>query len=226
MQHLRWLKLAKREKLAPFPMIDDRSIDQAYSDLKDFCGGSRNDYFGLLYLEQEHSVPRGKARNQIAFGGNDYGLDGFHLDAERRNLYLFQFKYSDSYLQFKGSLQRLIDVGMERIFLSTNKDDSKNQLLLQLRSCLIENRAIVNQVCFHFVFTGDPAEADRSQALDKLREDLENKKHLLDEFFGGQTVTLVVEYRSAAGRVGGTVDRRTTHSYVIPFSELIAVRGP
>jgi hypothetical protein len=156
-------------------MIADRAIDQAYSDLKEVCGGSRNDYFGLLYLEQEHGLLRQKAQNQIAFGGNDYGLDGFHLDVERRNLYLFQFKYSDSYSQFKGSLQKLIDAGMERIFISTNKDDPKNQLLLQLRSCMIENRAIIDQVCFHFVFTGDPAEAERSQVLDKLREDLENK---------------------------------------------------
>src|SRR5262249_22416762 len=145
---------------------------------------------------------------------------------QRRNLYLFQFKYSDSYSQFKGSLQRLIDVGMERIFVSTNKDDAKNQLLLQLRSCMIENRAIIDQVCFHFVFTGDPAEADRSQVLDKLREDLENKKHLLDQFFSGQGVTLVVEFRSAAGRVGGTVDRRTTHAYETSFSDLIVMPGP
>jgi hypothetical protein len=207
-------------------MIADRSIDQAYSDLKEVCGGSRNDCFGLLYLEQEHALPREKAGNQVAFGANDYGLDGFHLDAERRNLYLFQFKYSDSYSQFKGSLQRLIDAGMKRIFISTNKDDSKNQLLLQLRSCMIENRAVIDQVCFHFVFTGDPAEAERSQVLDKLREDLENKKHLLDQFFTGQEVTLVVEFRSAAGRVGATIDRRATHAYDTPFSDLIAVPGP
>jgi hypothetical protein len=90
-------------------MIADRSIDQAYSDLKEVCGGSHNDYFGLLYLEREHGLLREKARNQVAFGGNDYGLDGFHLDPERRNLYLFQFKYSAAYSQFKDSLQRLID---------------------------------------------------------------------------------------------------------------------
>jgi hypothetical protein len=207
-------------------MIADKGIDQAYSDLKNVCGGLRNDYFGLLYLEQEYGVPRQKARNQVAFGGNDYGLDGFHLDVERRNLYLFQFKYSDAYSQFKGSLQRLIDVGMERIFISTNKDDSKNQLLLQLKSCMIENRAIITQICFHFVFTGDPAEAERSQVLDKLREDLENKKHFIDQFFSGQAVTLVVEFRSATGRVGGTVPTHRTHVYDAPFSDLIALPGP
>jgi hypothetical protein len=36
-------------------MINDRRIDQAFSDLRSVCGGVREDYFGLLYLEQEHN---------------------------------------------------------------------------------------------------------------------------------------------------------------------------
>ena len=144
-------------------MINDRLIDQAYSDLHSNCGGVREDYFGLLYLEQEHNVPRERALNQIAFGGNDYGVDGFHFDEARRNLYIFQFKYTTSHAQFKGSLQRLIENGMEQIFVSPNKDDKKNQILLQLRGSLVDNRALIDQICFRFVFTGDPEEAERSK---------------------------------------------------------------
>src|SRR5262245_46625798 len=169
-------------------MITDRLIAQAYNDLRSKCGGIKEDCFGLLYLEKEHKVPRDKALNQIAFGGNDYGIDGFHFDEQRRNLYLFQFKYSDSHSQFKGSLQRLIEDGMERIFAAPNKDQAKNQILTQLRSCLIENRSIIDQICFRFVFTGDAEEAERSTVLDKLREDLENKKFLIDQFFGDRDV--------------------------------------
>jgi len=183
-------------------MITNRLIDQAFSDLRSTCGGVREDYFGLLHLEQEHKVPREKAVNQIAFGGNDYGLDGFHFDEQRRNLYLFQFKLSDSHTQFKGSMQRLIENGLERIFVAPNKDDMKNQVLLQLRSCLLDSRAMIDQICFRFVFTGDPEEAERSKVLDKLREDLENKKYLVDQFFGERKVGFVVEFRSSSGRVG------------------------
>src|ERR1019366_8521617 len=107
-------------------MITERQIDQTYSDLRSTCDGVREDYFGLLYLEREHSVPREKALNQVAFGGHDYGIDGFHFDEQRRNLYLFQFKYSDSHGQFKGSLEKLIENGVERVFLTPNKDDAKN----------------------------------------------------------------------------------------------------
>ena len=208
-------------------MINDRVIDQAYSDLRSICGGVREDYFGLLYLEKEHGVPREKAVNQVAFGGNDYGLDGFHFDEQRRNLYLFQFKYSDSHSQFKGSLQRLIESGIDRIFLSPNKDDAKNQLLLQLRSCLVENRALIDQICFRFVFTGDPEEAERSKVLDKLREDLEDKKYFVDQFFGEERkVGFVVEFRSSSGRVGVLRAPRQTTNFDIPLTDRVVVNGP
>ena len=206
--------------------ITERMIEQAYSDLKDSCGGVRNDYFGLLYLEQEFGVPRDKAIHQIAFGGNDYGIDGFHFDPQRRNLYLFQFKWTESYTQFKPSLRRLIESGMEQVFLAPNADPAKNQLLLQLRSCLIENRPIIDQVCIRFVFRGDPGQADRSQVLDKLREDLENKKYLIDEFFGEPRVALVVEFRSAAGKVGVVGDKLETRSFRIRTGSLIQREGP
>ena len=207
-------------------MITNRLIDQAFSDLRPTCGGVREDYFGLLHLEQEHNVPREKAVNQIAFGGNDYGLDGFHFDEQRRNLYLFQFKLSDSHTQFKGSMQRLIENGLERIFVAPNKDDMKNQVLLQLRSCLLDSRAMIDQICFRFVFTGDPEEAERSKVLDKLREDLENKKYLVDQFFGERKVGFVVEFRSSSGRVGVPRDPHQTTTFDVPLTDLIDMDGP
>jgi hypothetical protein len=207
-------------------MINDRLIDQAFSDLRSTCGGLREDYFGLLYLEQEHKVSREKAVNQLAFGGNDYGIDGFHFDEEKRNLYLFQFKFSGSYAQFKGSLQRLIEDGMEQIFLAPNRDDSKNQLLLQLRMCLVENRAVIDQIFIRFVFTGDPEEAERSKVLEKLREDLENKKYLISQFFGERDVRLVVDFRSSTGRVGSHITPTQSTVFTVPLTEHVVVDGP
>lgn len=206
--------------------ITDRAIDQAFSDLKQSCGGVRNDYFGLLYLEQEFGLDRDRALSQVAFGGNDYGVDGFHFDREKRNLYLFQFKWSESHAQFKQSFKRLIDAGMERIFGAGTQDQQLNQLLQQLKSCLMDNEAVIDRVCIHFVFAGDPAEAERSQVLDKLREDLENKKYLIDQRFG-RPVTLVIEFRSArTGKVGSTSHLRKTHTYPISLDETITRAGP
>jgi hypothetical protein len=204
----------------------DRQIDQAFSDLKGKCGGVRNDYFGLIYLEKEHDVAREKALNQIAFGGNDYGIDGFHFDDRKKNLYIFQFKYSTSYTQFKDSLHRLIDNGLEVAFVHPNVDSTKNQIIAQLRSCMVENRAIIDQIFIRFVFLGDPAEAERSQVLDKLCEDLENKKYLIDKFFGERQVTLVVDFNSMSGKGGMPKDTRKTHAYDLPIKDLFSRPGP
>lgn len=204
----------------------ERLVDQAFSDMKATCGGVRNDYFGLIYLEKEHGLSREKAVNQIAFGGNDYGIDGFHFDKDRRNLYVFQFKFTTSHAQFKESLQRLIENGIEVAFVNPNTNNSKNQIITQLRSCMVENRALIEQVCIHFIFLGDPAEAERSQVLDKLREDLENKKYLIDKFFGEEQVMLVVDFRSMSGKVGSTTDQKKTHIYDLPIKDMFSQSGP
>lgn len=206
--------------------ITDRAIGQAFSELKGTCGGVRSDYFGLLYLEQEFGIEREQAITQVAFGGNDYGVDGFHFDVAKRNLYLFQFKYSDSHVQFKQSFNRLIESGMERVFGAQHQDQGQNQLLLQVRSCLIENEAMIDRVCIHFVFTGDPAEAERSQVLDRLHEDLENKKYLIDQRFG-RPVTMVIEFRSARTRkVGPTTHLRRTNAYPVQLDDTATRTGP
>ncbi len=160
------------------------------------------------YLEREHRVPRDKAALQV--GGSEFGVDGFHFDPQRRNLYLFQFRNTDSYQAFKSSIQTLVDSGMEAIFFSAGKVGAKDAFLRQLHSVLNDNRSIVDQVCFRFVFKGDPEEAEKSQILAKYREELENKKYLIDQFFGGRDVGLVVEFRSATGRVGSF--QSATHS--------------
>jgi hypothetical protein len=207
-------------------VITDRAIDQAFSDLRSTCGGVRNDCFALLYLEQEFSLDRDRAMAQVAWGGNDYGVDGFHFDGAKRNLYLFQFKWSDSHAQFKQTFTRLIDAGMERIFGAQGQDQEQNQLLLQLKSCLIENEAVIDRVLIHFVFKGDPDEAERSKVLEMLREQLENKKYLLDQRFG-RPITLVVEFRSArTHKVGTTAHLRKTHTYPIQLDTTVDRAGP
>ena len=126
-------------------VITDQIIDQAFSDLKSQCGGVRNDYFGPVYLQREFEIDRDQAITQVAFGGNDYEVDGFHFDRDRRNFYIFQFKYSESHAQFRESFTRLIDAGMDRLFGEKSQDQQHNQLLQQLKACLTENEAIIDR---------------------------------------------------------------------------------
>lgn len=206
--------------------ITQRELDQAASDLIDTYGGVKEDYFGLLYLEREFELPRALAASQNTFGGHDYGIDGFHIDTERKNLYLFQFKWSPSYTMFKESYQRLISTGMERLFGNLTQDQQLNPLVSQLKSRLLNDMALIERVFIRFVFLGDPEEADRSSALDALRENLEAKKYLVDQFFD-RPMSLVIEYRSAkTGQVGGVGHQKKTHTYKITMPDTLERGGP
>ncbi len=90
----------------------------------------------------------------------------------------------------------------------------------------MENRALIDQICFRFVFTGDPEEAERSKVLEKLREDLENKRHLLDHVFGERDVRFVVDFRSSSGRVGALSTPRQAKVFTLPLKDLVTVDGP
>ena len=60
--------------------IDERMIDQVYSDCRPIYVGVREDYFGLLYLEKEFGLSRDQSAVQVAIGGNDYDIDRLHID--------------------------------------------------------------------------------------------------------------------------------------------------
>ena len=62
--------------------------------------------------------------------------------------------------------------------------------------------------------------------LDKLREDLENKKYLVDQFFGDRKVGFIVEFRSSSGRVGVVRDPRQTTTFDVPLKNLLVAKGP
>ncbi len=206
--------------------ITKHAIDQAFAELHGRCGGVRGDYFGLLYLEEEFGLDRSRVLTQVDFGGNDTGINGFHFDPDRRNLYLFHFRFTDSHAPFKQAFTRLIHSGMERIFGDAAGAPTRNQLLQQLQSCLAENESLIDRVCLYFVFAGDPTDAERSQMLDKLREDLENKKYLIDQRLG-RPATMVIEFRSARTRkVGSTSHLRKTHTYPVTLEETVTRQGP
>ena len=142
--------------------ITEREIDQAFADYKSTLGGVREDYFGLIYLQREFGLTHDQAVLQNAFGGHDYGIDAFHIDIERRNLYLLQFKWSPSPSTFKGSYERLISTGMEQLFGNPTQDRLTNALLSQFKSRLLNDMALIDRVLIHFVFNGDIEEAEQS----------------------------------------------------------------
>jgi hypothetical protein len=204
--------------------ITKRELEQAFAEYGDKFGGRLEDYFALLYLEKEFARSANDIYQQVAFGGNDYGIDAFYVDVNRRNLYLYQFKWSEDHRLFQASFERLISKGMDRVFGNPLQDPSQNQLLLQIKSALNENKAVIDHVLVRFVFNGDPAVAEQSAVLDSLREDLESKKYLIDNHFGRQ-VELTFQFLSnKTKKLAGLAHTKKTYQYHINLGDTIACR--
>jgi len=169
---------------------DERQLAQVHSDLKDKHGGRREDYFAILHLTRKFGIEPEQAARWVAFGGRDYAIDAYYIDREARNLYLFQFKWSEDHNLFKGSLERLATDGMELIFGQSTPDPSQKEVIHRLRADLFEHQAIIDRVFIHFVFKGDADAVERSVGLTDRQESLENKKYLIQRFFGGRPVEL------------------------------------
>src|SRR4051812_18593073 len=97
--------------------ITNRELEQAYTQHKEQYGGRKEDYFALLYLTREFAKLPDQVARHIAFGKDaTEGINAFHVDPDRRNLYLYQFQWSAQPQAFKEPLRRLAREGMERIF--------------------------------------------------------------------------------------------------------------
>lgn len=202
--------------------ITEGEIAQVASDLRGRRGGVTNDYFGLLFLEKEFKLSREEASEQIAYGGNDFGIDGYHVDRQTRNFHIFQFKFSKSSDQFIGSMQRLITTGLARLF-DVQRQQLENPILREIKSKLFELRNIIETVYLEFIFTGDPDKAQENETLLKLREDLQSRSYLTQAYFG-RPVPIIVRFRSTLKR--GREELYTPLSFELNMSGDLSYRGP
>lgn len=197
--------------------ISQKQLDEAYKRLAPKYQGIKEDYFTLLYLEKEFAVPEEMALQQISFYGNDYGIDGFYYDGtERRNLYLLQCKWTKDHFQFKGTLERLIDQGLERVFGNLKTDQNENQLLNRLRNFVYQNRNVIDQVWVRLIFNGDESVAANSRLLTDYLEDLESKKYVLEEFFQRKVDLHPVFVSNTLMRISSPQTVVAAHKYTIP----------
>jgi hypothetical protein len=175
---------------------DKRELDQLYSDYRAKYEGSKEDYFALLYLTKKFGLPLEQAAGLVAFGNRDYGIDAYYVDRAARNLYLFQFKWSEDHNLFKESMDRLAAPGMDVIFGRSHVDPEQNEVIHRLKADLFEHQALIERVFIQFVFKGDATAVERSQGLEGRQEALENKQHLVRQFFNERPVELRVDFIS------------------------------
>ncbi|MFN9494596.1 MAG: PDDEXK nuclease domain-containing protein, partial [Bacteroidota bacterium] len=117
--------------------------------LKSKYGGLKEDYFTPLFISDKFERPIETIIDNCAFGNNDYGIDGYYIDKESKNLYLYQFKWSDNYELFKETYKRLIKDGVERIFGDPLTDSFINKVVPKLKLELQEYKLQVGNNDFY-----------------------------------------------------------------------------
>ncbi len=90
-------------------------------------------------------------------------------------------------------MDRIAKDGISRVFGNPMADPDKNEFLNDLRREL-EERPKVDRVFIHMVFMGEADKVNSSRGLDIRRENIENKRHLVQEFFSNPEVELIVEF--------------------------------
>ena len=132
----------------PITKHDKQELDQIYNDFGEQYGGCKNDYFALLYMTKKFRCRADEIAHQVAFGGNDYGLDGYYIDPVARNLYLYQFKWSENHNLFKESMEQLAKKGMERFF-GTPLADPESKRTAKLPAGRPARTQIARRACLH-----------------------------------------------------------------------------
>lgn len=206
----------------PITKHDKQALEQLHSDWSGTYKGRAEDYFALLYLTKKFDREVEDVAGQVCFGGCDYGIDAYHIDRAARNLYLYQFKWSENHNLFRESIERLAKDGLDRVFGDSLVDPNQNDILNTLRAELKESRSLIERVLIHFVFKGELEAAENSEGLAYRKENLESKSHLLHSYFGREDVELTVEF---------ITDRRQppvakpAESHVMAFTNSACIRS-
>ncbi|MEK7477104.1 MAG: AIPR family protein [Candidatus Coatesbacteria bacterium] len=203
-----------------------KELEAAHAALSPSRGGTPADYLGVVYLERTFVLPREAAVQAVAIGPAEHGINGFHADPSFGNLYLFRFEWAAKPGCFLVPFQQMVETGLDRIFGADPPGIAPDDFLIRLRSRLLEVQGATQRVFVHLVFNGDPSAAERRAVYGRLREELENKKYLLDRFFG-HPVTMVFQFRSAGGEMlGAPAHQKVTHVYPVRFAKSLEHHGP
>ncbi len=205
----------------------ERTAKKLYHELKETKGGTRDHYLSLSYLMTEFNVEKEAAINQVAFTNPEYGINAFHFDAERRNLYFLLASFSSLADQIKQPLRQFVTEGIEKVFAVDKPAGNNGKFSNRLASCLLENNALIDQVYLRVLVSGDLNEIEQSEYVKNLLEQLEQKKFIINRFFNGRNVRFTYEQRSVSTpEIGQTGTTSKVFAYDLPIDKALTQAGP
>lgn len=201
--------------------ISLKEVEEAYQDAKTKKKGTKDSVFASLFLSKEHGLETGDALSQVD-SSFALGCNAYAIDTQKKNLYLYVALWSTDYKGWKNPYKILSTTGLRAIFSDATKEELQNQFLRRLKADLQENQSVINKVFLYFLFNGNPIAAENSVALANQRESVEEKKHLIDEFFEGRNIALAIDYRSnLTSNLSGQSIIRKTYQYNLPVKNTV-----
>ena len=204
----------------------EKNGKKLHQEMKNTLGGTRDHYLALSYLINEFGLEKDTAINNVAFSSSEYGINAYHFDEIRKNLYLFIITSSSLADHIRQPLRQFVTSGLEKIFATEKSISGGCRFHHSITACLLENNAIVDQVYLRIITGGDVAEIDKSEYVKNLLEQLEQKKYLVDRFFNGRPVRFSHEQRAISDTDVKTGTTSRTFEYDLEIEQVLQQAGP
>jgi hypothetical protein len=197
---------------------DRQQLNQLYADYSPRYRGRKENYFALYYLSRKFKQEPEEIAHQVAFDDNDVGIDAYYIDRAAGNLYLFQFSWTENHAYLKKGMERLVANGIPQVFGGGAAAQSSS-LLGHLAADLKEVRKAIERVYIHLVFKGDLEAAESSEGLGHRKEAIEDKHHLIQQYFQ-RDIELRVDFISDKP---GIPPSAPLQSYTVRIADVIEV---
>jgi hypothetical protein len=210
--------------------VTQDEIDREYARFSQKTGGTKANYFGVLYLSKKFNIPISEAASFVSIAKDTgSGIDAYYHDREKRILYLYTFRWSSDHMSFKGPLEKLVKDGINKIFFDPTGSDQDHPLITSLKKHLFQNWREIDSVFIDFVFNGDPVDAEQSKVLGFLRESLEDKRGFIESYLSGvdsnKLHDLVFRYVSNSSALGNTSSSRQSAEYQVRFETSLSLES-
>lgn len=208
--------------------VTQEQINELHKAFSARFGGNKEDYFGVAYIANKFNIEPELILSNIAFGGTEFGIDGYYNDMPNKTLYLFTFRWSADHMSFKDALDKLSRRGVEKIFHNVSKAPDDPHMITSLKTELFQNWKAIDKVVIDFVFNGDPVDAEQSKVLSFLRESFEDKSGIIDSYFSrvdDPDHLQLFRYVSNQRSFGHTSSSRESVEYTLELAETFKISG-
>lgn len=223
--------------------ITQRQLDASRRNHRNAIGDEPDRHFAVLYLQREYACSTDEAIGHVAVEPSACGLTGFYLERHRRNLILLVSHWGDDPEALIGPFDTLVSTGMARIFaedaeaglspqdavldalLTGGALPAPDALVDAIRSELLEDREIVQQVIIQLVFNGNPVDLQDREAVAQLRADLDQHHATVERYFS-RPVRLASIFISERTRQRNAHIARPVPRLPLGLTQPVTVVGP